>query len=92
MRVPIPSRFPETAPCSRNLTTAGQAILTSLNEAGFVPAEWSPRVDVLEREGQFVVRADLPGLSKEDINHRAGAVAPGAEGQTAGGPGGEIAR
>jgi len=36
-------------------------------EAGFVPAEWSPRVDVLEREGQFVVRADLPGLSKEDI-------------------------
>src|SRR5271166_6223839 len=36
-------------------------------EAGFIPAEWSPRVDVLEREGQFVVRADLPGLSKEDI-------------------------
>ena len=31
-------------------------------EAGFVPAEWSPRVDVLEREGQFVVRADLPGM------------------------------
>jgi HSP20 family protein len=36
-------------------------------EAGFVPAEWSPRVDVLQREGQFVVRADLPGLSKDDI-------------------------
>jgi HSP20 family protein len=36
-------------------------------EAGFVPAEWSPRVDVLEHEGQFVVRADLPGMSKEDI-------------------------
>jgi len=36
-------------------------------EAGFVPAQWSPRVDVLEREGHFVVRADLPGLSKEDV-------------------------
>jgi HSP20 family protein len=36
-------------------------------EAGLVPAEWSPKVDVLEREGQFVVRADLPGLSKEDV-------------------------
>jgi len=36
-------------------------------EVGIVPAEWSPRVDVLERAGQFVVRADLPGLSKEDI-------------------------
>jgi HSP20 family protein len=29
--------------------------------------EWSPRVEILEREGQFVIRAELPGLSKEDI-------------------------
>jgi len=36
-------------------------------EAGVIPGEWSPRIDVLEREGQFAVRADLPGLSKEDV-------------------------
>jgi HSP20 family protein len=36
-------------------------------EVGLVPAEWSPKIDVLEREGQFLVRADLPGMSKEDI-------------------------
>ncbi|MGP0063745.1 MAG: Hsp20/alpha crystallin family protein [Isosphaeraceae bacterium] len=36
-------------------------------EAGLIPAEWSPRIDVLEREGRIVVRADLPGLSKDDI-------------------------
>jgi HSP20 family protein len=36
-------------------------------EAGLLPAEWSPKVDVLEREGQFVIRADLPGLSNEDV-------------------------
>ena len=36
-------------------------------ESRLVPAEWSPRVDILERDGQFVVRADLPGLTKEDI-------------------------
>jgi HSP20 family protein len=36
-------------------------------EAGFIPGEWSPQIDVLEREGQFAVRADLPGLSKEDV-------------------------
>src|SRR5262249_15521401 len=36
-------------------------------ESGMVPAEWSPKIDVLEREGQFVVRADLPGLRKEDV-------------------------
>ena len=45
--------------------TRGRELLR--REAGFVPAEWSPRIDVLEREGQFVVRADLPGLSKDDI-------------------------
>lgn len=29
--------------------------------------EWAPRVQVLEREGQFVIRADLPGMTKDDI-------------------------
>jgi len=36
-------------------------------EAGFIPGEWSPQIDILEREGQFAVRVDLPGLSKEDV-------------------------
>jgi HSP20 family protein len=30
-------------------------------------AEWSPQVEVTERDGQLVVRADLPGLSKDDV-------------------------
>lgn len=30
-------------------------------------AAWSPRVDILEREGQLVVRADLPGLTKDNV-------------------------
>jgi len=29
--------------------------------------EWLPDVDVLERDGKLVVRADLPGLKREDI-------------------------
>jgi HSP20 family protein len=37
-------------------------------EAGLIPAEWSPRVDVFERDGHFLVRADLPGLTKDDIH------------------------
>src|SRR5262245_10107163 len=28
---------------------------------------WSPHIDVFERENQIVVRADLPGMSKEDV-------------------------
>ena len=30
-------------------------------------AEWSPQVEVTERDGQLVVRADLPGLNKDDV-------------------------
>ncbi len=28
---------------------------------------WAPEIEAFEREGQFVVRADLPGLKKEDV-------------------------
>lgn len=28
---------------------------------------WSPEIEVFEREGQFVVRADLPGMNKDDV-------------------------
>jgi HSP20 family protein len=28
---------------------------------------WSPQIEVFEREGQIIVRADLPGLKKEDV-------------------------
>jgi HSP20 family protein len=37
------------------------------NEASPVPTEWAPRIAVFEKEGQFVVHADLPGLTKDDI-------------------------
>ena len=30
-------------------------------------ADWSPQVEVTERDGQLIVRADLPGLSKDDV-------------------------
>ena len=32
------------------------------------PSSWSPQVEVIERGGQLIVRADLPGLTKDDIN------------------------
>lgn len=31
------------------------------------PFDWAPAVDVFHRGNEFVVRADLPGLSKDDI-------------------------
>jgi len=48
-----------------SLFTRGSELLR--RETGLVPAEWSPRVEVFEREGQYVVKAELPGLTKDDV-------------------------
>jgi HSP20 family protein len=34
----------------------------------FKEARWMPSVDVFEKDGHFTVRADLPGLTKKDVN------------------------
>jgi HSP20 family protein len=48
-----------------NLLTRGHELLR--RETGLIPAQWSPRVEVVEREGKLIVRADLPGMSKDDV-------------------------
>jgi HSP20 family protein len=35
--------------------------------ARFMPAGWMPDVEAVEEDGRFVVRADLPGLKKDEI-------------------------
>jgi HSP20 family protein len=53
----------------------GRGLLSPFGGRGFLPsgfgemssAVWSPQIEVFEREGQLVVRADLPGLSKDDV-------------------------
>jgi HSP20 family protein len=34
---------------------------------GFPPGQWAPPIEVLERDDKLVVRAELPGLSKDDV-------------------------
>jgi HSP20 family protein len=34
----------------------------------FDTAKWVPQIEVLHHNGQLLVRADLPGLTKEDVN------------------------
>jgi HSP20 family protein len=36
-------------------------------QRGGLPAVWTPAIEVVERDGQLVVRADLPGLRPEDV-------------------------
>ena len=33
----------------------------------FEKSEWVPQIEVLRNNGTFIVRADLPGLTKEDV-------------------------
>jgi HSP20 family protein len=49
----------------RGLSTFG----SGLDRLGaFGSAAWSPQVEVFERDNQLVVRADLPGMTKDDVN------------------------
>lgn len=34
---------------------------------GEASGEWSPRVEMFEREGELVIRAELPGLARSDV-------------------------
>jgi HSP20 family protein len=36
--------------------------------SGIRQSEWTPRVDLLEHEKEFVLVADLPGMTKDDFN------------------------
>jgi HSP20 family protein len=34
---------------------------------GMPDVDWMPELEVFERDGRFIVRADLPGMKKEDV-------------------------
>ena len=39
-----------------------------LDRAKLPPGLWSPQVEMFERDNQLVLRADLPGLTKDDVD------------------------
>lgn len=47
----------------------GRGWLTPMLDKAQLPqGPWSPQVEIFERDNELVLRADLPGLSKEDVN------------------------
>lgn len=50
-----------------NLAT-GRSIAN--NDTDFSIAEWSPAVDIEEDDNNYLIRADVPGLDKKDIDVR----------------------
>src|SRR5437879_9913420 len=45
----------------------GRGWLSPVFAGGLGEGLWAPQVEMLERDGQLVVRADLPGLTKDDV-------------------------
>jgi len=46
----------------------GRGWLTPTIERGLAAGLWAPQVEMFEHDGHLVVRADLPGLTKDDVN------------------------
>src|SRR5437899_394132 len=45
----------------------GSGWLAPVFAGRFGDSFWSPQVEMIERDGELVVRADLPGLAKDDV-------------------------
>lgn len=46
----------------------GRGWINSITGRGAGEGLWAPEVEMFERDGELVVRADLPGLTKDDVN------------------------
>lgn len=44
-----------------------QGTRDDLSRGGLAGIDWVPAIEAVERDGQLVVRADLPGLTKDDV-------------------------
>ena len=56
--------------CSRDFFSPGFSFFEEapfLTERENFPGNWSPQVDMFERDGKLVVQADLPGIKKDDV-------------------------
>jgi HSP20 family protein len=52
---------------ARGAVGGGAASGMARSSAGGLGQVWSPAIDIVERDGRLVVRADLPGLSADDV-------------------------
>lgn len=48
-------------------TLFGHSLLANNGEEFFTTSVWAPLVDVAEDDREFIVKAELPGLKKEDV-------------------------
>jgi len=39
----------------------------SLRRENFTTSEWTPKVDIVESDGEYTIKAELPEINKEDV-------------------------
>lgn len=52
---------------NRMMPRAARGARLSVEDNGGVTFEWSPSADISETDKEYLVRADLPGLKKEEV-------------------------
>lgn len=60
--------FQELNEFSNRLGTFFGQMPAHRREEGGTPAEWSPSVDIIEDDKEFLVKAELPEIRKEDVH------------------------
>ena len=46
----------------------GSLSRTGGRQQGEAPSQWAPALDVLQEDGDIVVRAELPGVKQDDVD------------------------
>jgi len=49
------------------LMPRGMGLLSRLSGDGEIALEWSPSADISETDKEYLIRAELPGIKKEDV-------------------------
>ncbi len=61
------NRFHEFENMLERFTHASDKELTKATSSDLGLAEWAPTVDIEEEENKYLIKADLPGVDKKDI-------------------------
>ena len=62
--------FKELGDMEQRLSTSlgRPAVLTETGKEAMTVAEWSPLVDITEDDKEYLIKANLPEVNKEDVN------------------------
>ena len=62
--VPVPT----VGNAQREINRVFDGMITRGDYEGDTLCDWTPPVDIVERDSEFVIHVDLPGLEREDIH------------------------